>query len=1656
MTRSRRAVLGLLIASMVPSPAFAQGFSFNRGDTICLMGNALAERIQHNGWLETLTQVRRPDLELSFRNLGFSADELTVHQRTAGFGSWDDYLTRCGADVIFAFFGYNESFAGPQGLPQFREDLLRFIEHTLSQTYNGERPPRLVLFSPIPHEDLGDPNLPDGRRANERILAYANAMEKIATERGVTFVDLFTPMLRKQAKIRQNLTINGIHLTEQGNRVLAELILAHLTSWENDAEHPAHVARLREAVIAKNLLWFNRYRATDGYNVYGGRSSLKYKDDVSNFTVLQRELEILDAMCAVEDLRIQAIAQNKDPNGITGDIAPPIPVLTNRPGAGPGGAYIFRDGKEAISAMTLAPGLEIGLFADELAFPDLVNPVQMSWDTRGRLWVAVWPTYPHWAPGEPMNDKLLILEDTDGDGRADTCEAFADDLRNPTGFEFWNGGVFVANAPDLLFLQDTNGDGRADHRTRVLHGLSSGDTHHSANSFVLGPDGALYFQEGVFHQTQIETIHGPMRNHDGCVWRFEPRTWRVERYVPYNFANPHGHVFDAWGQDFVTDGTGNNNYYALPFSGYSNHPAKRPGGLWGKGQGYFTFFSQRSRPCAATEILSSHIFPAENQGNYLIANVIGFQGIFQYEVHDDASGFSATEVDPIVQSSDPNFRPSDIEIGPDGALYFLDWHNPLIGHMQHHLRDPSRDSEHGRVYRVAPRREDDAPAAAPAVAIAGRLIDDLLDLLKHEDDRIRYRTRIELSGRHSDTVIAAAKAWVARLDPTDPDFEHHRLEALWLGQQHNRPNAGLLGDVLGSPDPRARAAAVRVMRGMRRQIERPLDRLARAIEDPHPRVRLEALVALSFFEDPRAAEIALRVLDLPMDRFLDYALNQTLITLEPYWKEELTGGLPLAADHARGLAHLLAGLSTDELGAVAPSGPVWSEQLTRHGLAPEAYLAAASGLAYLNSSDAGSVLLGAIDVADGTAGGHTDHLLMGLFDALGTFIGEGRTALASDLSRRAMNGQRSSTRRLATVASLRAAGSVDGPWAEAAATIGGLGEILDAIPLLGDRDLLAALYARVLPLLDGLPSTLVAQDSNGTAPETTVGRYVRVELPGEARTLTLAEVEVFVNSENIAPSGTATQSTLSHGGVPERALDGNRSGVYGDSGQTHTVENRPNPWWEVDLGSEHAIERVVLWNRDEANGRFSGRLNGCRLRVLDSNRRTVFETTLEQAPPRDVSFELTAPTLRIRRAAATALARIARAGIHTEQAVLALATRFEDVDLRRSITGALRAVPADSWPAEAHQILATSLMTLFDGGVPADYDTGQGRELLAFADEVATRLPKGVATRLRDLRRRLGPQVVLLRPVPDALLYDRTELAVVAGHPVELVFDNVDIMPHNVVLTAQGALATVGMAAEAMASAPEAWERNFVPDLPEVLQATGLLQPGQSETLFFDAPTEVGDYPFVCTFPGHWVRMNGVMHVVNTFEELDALTARLTNDAPDTFTRTSPARAFVQNWILSDLTESLEGLEERSTVPGMTIMKEASCLRCHAIDGAGGTTGPDLKEVVARYDTEALLSHILSPSDTILEGYETEIFATIDGQIVAGRVLEETSTHILILDPYQILVLEDPYQELTPLELSKAEISQRVQATVSTMPTGLLNTFTREEILDLLRFMKSL
>jgi len=766
-------------------PASAQ-FEFQPNDHVVFIGNALPDRMQHDGWLEAYLQSANPGKDLVIRNMGFSGDEVADRPREQGFPTVDECLTLAKTNVLFAFFGYNESFNhDPE---TFKQELAAFIDEMRSKQYDGKAAPRIVLFSPIAHEDLKSPNLPDGAENNFWLSIYTDAMARVAADKGVPFVDLFGPSIALYEQSDAPLTINGVHLNEEGNQAIARAIVDALGQTIDET----HIDEIRTAVLDKNRCFFNRYRATDGNDVWGSRSTLKFVDDQTNAEVLQHELVMLDIMAANRDVCIWKAIGGECVPPDDSNVPNPVQVKTNIQPDGKTGSVDYVPASEGVSTFTLAKGMKANLFASEEMFPELVNPVQMDVDTKGRLWVAAWQTYPKWQPDHKMLDRLLILPDEDRDGVADKAITFAY-VHNPTGFTFWNGGVIVASVPNFLFLKDTDGDDVADLEEILFSGLDSADTHHSANGFDYGPDGYIYYQRGIFNVSNVETPWQSAQLAHGRtgMYRFNPRTFRFSFHAE-NSPNPHGGDFDYWGYHFATDATSGRAFQVLM-----------------DGEGGFTMhemFEKTVRPVPSSGIVSSTHFPENMQGNFIILNSIGFLGIKQYRLDNAGGVVQGKEVEDLLVSSDPNFRPSDFKFGDDGALYVADWANALIGHMQHNIRDPNRDHQHGRVYRITvegrPLQEH--------VSIDGEPIDSLLDALKHRTDGVRLRARIELSERDTNEVIAATNEWIQQFDVTKAEDAHPLLEALWLHQQHNVVNEALLNALLYSPEPHARRAAERV------------------------------------------------------------------------------------------------------------------------------------------------------------------------------------------------------------------------------------------------------------------------------------------------------------------------------------------------------------------------------------------------------------------------------------------------------------------------------------------------------------------------------------------------------------------------------------------------------------------------------------------------------------------------------------------------------------------------------------------------------------------------------------------------------------------------------------------------------------------------------
>ncbi|MBY0586956.1 HEAT repeat domain-containing protein [bacterium] len=1624
----------ILLFSMAAS-SHAQGLrpvrvEFRPGDHLCIVGNTLADRMQHDGWLEALLQVRFPKEHLVIRNLGFSGDELVTRLRSAGFGTPDEHLSFSKADVIFAFFGYNESYRDAAGLEAFKKELADFITHTLAQKYNDKTPPRLVIFSPIAHENLGNPNLSDGVANNRRLELYTAAMKEVAAAQQVPFVDLFHATGDLYEKIDEPLTINGIHLNELGNRYVATLIDSTLFGpAPTGGIDEGFVEQVRDAVKEKNFFWFNRYRTTDGFSIFGGRADLKFVGGQTNRIVMQREMEVLDVITANRDQRVWAAAERQPFQNDDNNTPPFIDVKSNKPGDGPGGIHLFLDGQQSIEKMTVAKNMKVNLVASEKEFSNMINPVQMSFDTKGRLWVATWNTYPHWKPKEQMNDKLLIVEDDNNDGVADRVKTFADNLHNPTGFEFWGGGVFVAMAPDLLFLKDTDGDDKADVRVRVLSGLDSADTHHAANSFTLDPMGGLYFQEGTFHHTQVETPYGPpQRCANAGVFRYVPRTQSFEVYVTHGFANPHGHAFDAWGQDFIFDGTGSQPYHGALFSGRLDFPQKHPSPP--------QVYQQRTRPCPGVEILSSRHFPDELQGNLLVGNVIGFQGILQYKLADDGASFAGTEVEPIVASTDPNFRPSDLEMGPDGALWFTDWQNPIIGHMQHNLRDPNRDRIHGRIYRIT---HTGRPTLKPIV-LAGMPIDQLVATLTEPEDRTRYRARIELSGRPSDEVIPAIERWIVSLDSSSPPFERYQLEALWIQASHNRPSISLLEKVLASKDPRARSAAIKVLCYHRDKVPNAIDRLRRLVTDDHPRVRLEAIRAASFFDDARAVSVVLAAASQPTDRFIDYTRTETLRALEPLVRKALVEGVTVDASTEDALRVMLRSVNTSDLLAAQRNRLVYEELLLRRGVSEEVRRRSLFALAEETKRTPVATCLAAMDRVDAPGPDRDEGVAYEIARLLLSFPGETIAAQRDRLEEIAQKGLLPLNREVAQAALIAADGKIDRAWAKASTSLKSLRDIVNAMPLIKDLSLRNDLFEKSAPLLTSLPESLSGEkDDSGTIR----GRYVRVELVGK-RTLTLAEVEVYADGQNVARAGKATQKDTSNNGDAARGIDGNTSPEFGKQGQTHSAENTLNPWWEVDLGEEKPIETVVVFNRQD--GFLGRRLDGYSVVILDANRKVLArrDNLPVPNPAAKMEFGQGDPKRSLRRAAMMALASVPG----RESAAFALlAPQLSDELDRPSVMEALLKIPSAAWPKDQAGTIAATTLAFLSSLPVTERTSPAALNAQQVGATAASLLPADESRAIGKKLRELGVNVIRLATIPDRMLYDKEMIVVEMGKPVEIVFENTDIMPHNLVIGRPGSLEKIGIAGEQMATEPTAVERQYVPKSDQIYVSSRLLQPRDRQRISFIGPREAGVFPFVCTYPGHWRRMYGSMYVVPDMEAYLAqpesyLASQQIKPVDELLQFTKPR----QEWKLDDLAPSLADLSKsRSFTTGKQVFQSANCVACHRLQGAGYEIGPDLAKIDPKQTPADILKSMLIPSDKIDPKFATQVIELESGNVVTGLITEENDEIIKIV--------ENPLTKSDPKVIRKSEIESRQASATSIMPLGMVDRLTREEILDLLAYV---
>ncbi|MEI6871668.1 MAG: PVC-type heme-binding CxxCH protein, partial [Verrucomicrobiota bacterium] len=497
-------------------------FEIKSGDRVLLMGDTLMEREGSAAALETLLTQHFDGVQFTARNLSFSADLPTGVSR-ASFDPASAGMERIRAQVelvkpTVAVLGYGmaaslEEVTALSGDPNLNSDPTRYGKEFSAAKFKTDlaalmdvissvsgAPVRFVLLAPLRHEDLRKtrPGLPDPAAHNAILAGYTQAIRELAAERGARFVD---QAVVAQPKDALPLTENGIHPSAEGMERWATAVAGEL-GWTLPAGAKPQI-QLRAALQRKNELFFHRWRPANHTYILGFRKKEQGRNAV--------EIEQFDALLEKADAAVAALRAGK--------AAPEVPDL---PGNAPSTDPVTPP------ALTLDEGLEMKLWAEN---PLMSKPVEMNWDSKGRLWVASTPIYPQIMPGAYPTDKIFILEDTKHSGRADKSTLFAEDLLIPTGVapdlgENGRNHAYVGASTELLELTDTDGDGKADQRRVVLSGFGTEDTHHTIHTLHWGVDGRLYFSQSIYIHTHTETPWGVVRLNAGGVLAYDPRTER--------------------------------------------------------------------------------------------------------------------------------------------------------------------------------------------------------------------------------------------------------------------------------------------------------------------------------------------------------------------------------------------------------------------------------------------------------------------------------------------------------------------------------------------------------------------------------------------------------------------------------------------------------------------------------------------------------------------------------------------------------------------------------------------------------------------------------------------------------------------------------------------------------------------------------------------------------------------------------------------------------------------------------------------------------------------------------------------------------------------------------------------------------------------------
>ncbi len=995
--------------------------------------------------------------------------------------------------------------------------------------------------------------------------------------------------------------------------------------------------------------------------------------------------------------------------------------------------------EESMKHMQVPVDFTLNLFAHE---PNVMHPIAMAWDERGRLYVLITKDYPNERKAEGTGlDYIVICEDTDKDGKADKFTNFAEGMNIPTGMAFGNGGLYVAQAPHMLFLQDTNGDDKADVKKIVFSGFGTFDTHAGPSNLHYGFDNWIWGSVG-YAGFRGKVGADSVRFGQG-FFRFKPDGSQLE-FITGTSNNTWGLAFNEEGDVFGSTANNAHGWYmAIPNRYFHGGPNLRENGSRSTDThkdmkpitprvrqvdvfGGFTaaaghnFYTARAFP---KEYWNKIAFVSEPTGHIVHQNRMQKRGTDYEDVETIGNGFN------LIAGADEWFSPVFAQVGPDGAVWVADWYSFIIQHNPtpkgfengkgNAYETNLRDFSHGRIYRVGYKNAPgvDSPAYTPVTLSKDRPA-DLVAALKNTNMFWRMTAQRLLIERNNKDVVPQLIAVVNDQSVDEIGNNPAAIHALWtlhgLGAINGDASKAATG-ALRHPSQGVRKTAVQVLPRNAETMNVLLQ--ADALNDKEPLVVLNTLLALS--EMPQSAATQQAILTR-----LEKATE-----IDDRWMADafacaLTGqGGQLMKAYLKQVS-----ANTPAQPKAGPNGPAG------HHASPA-------------RSDA------ATPAHDMSGHNHTGHT--------------GKQATAEALQ---------------------------------------------------------PVSTQMLSLAANQPDLVVAAiRTDPTSPAVRERAQIVVDVMNRGDVAIPAGTPIPLEVRIEGPNGVGDLSKINYVSVAHTA------GIK--PGETVTISKGNNGPWSTDfsVAFERAGQYTVTAQLDREN------------KIAEANEQNnVAMHPLTYRPPQSLS--------------AYVLERATRsyASVAPLDSVIALLRQAQTMDAVQS-AAILKGV-SEGWDVKRKVQIRDSERTFLaslTNAVPAD---GRGR---------LNRLYEAWGLKSSDESADPNVELIRMKTVREAMQFDKKEFTVTAGKTIEIVLENPDAMQHNLVIGKPRSMDIIGAAADKMITAKDGAERAYVPSIPQVVAATPLVNPDQTYRLRFTAPAQPGDYPYVCTFPGHWRLMNGVMKVVS-------------------------------------------------------------------------------------------------------------------------------------------------------------------------------------------------